>query len=145
MASSLNEPPTIILIQGPGPIKLIFANQFKRIIRVKIRVFILKVANPGLMQSFYERHAITRHKLTHCTVLGASRTYKTFFGLHLYLAGNYCKNPKVPGALLNVNVLASPLNCETCHFAVSPNLHIASHCFGFCNCYKVLLANHLFC
>ena len=27
----------------------------------------------------------------------------TFFGLHLYLAGKYCKNPKVPGAQLNVN------------------------------------------
>ena len=26
-----------------------------------------------------------------------------FFGLHLYLAGKYCKNPEVPGAQLNVN------------------------------------------
>ena len=26
-----------------------------------------------------------------------------FFGLYLYLAGKYCKNPKVPGAQLNVN------------------------------------------
>ena len=26
-----------------------------------------------------------------------------FFGLHLYLAGKYCENPKVPGAQLNVN------------------------------------------
>ena len=25
------------------------------------------------------------------------------FGLHLYLAGKYCENPKVPGAQLNVN------------------------------------------
>ena len=30
---------------GPGSINLIFANQFKRITRVKVRVFILKVAN----------------------------------------------------------------------------------------------------
>ena len=28
---------------------------------------------------------------------------KTFSGLHLYLAGKYCGNPKVPGAQLNVN------------------------------------------
>ena len=30
---------------GPGPFNLMFANQFKRIARVKLRVFILKVAN----------------------------------------------------------------------------------------------------
>ena len=27
----------------------------------------------------------------------------TFFGLHLYLAGKYCKNLKMPGVQLNVN------------------------------------------
>ena len=37
------------------------------------------------------------------TVPGAPRSYKTFFYLHLYLAGNYCKNPKVPEVQLNVN------------------------------------------
>ena len=31
--------------RGPGPFNLMFANQFKRIVRVKLRVFILKVAN----------------------------------------------------------------------------------------------------
>ena len=41
-------------------------------------------------------------------------------------------------------VLVSPLNCETCHFAVLPNLHIVLRCFGFCNCYNVLSASHLF-
>ena len=69
MAHNLNGPPTIILIQGAEPLNLIFANQFKwapynnidsggrrphnvmfanqfnRITRVKLRVFILKVAN----------------------------------------------------------------------------------------------------
>ena len=34
---------------------------------------------------------------------GAPRSEKSFFGLHLYLAGKYCKNPKVPGAQLSVN------------------------------------------
>ena len=34
---------------------------------------------------------------------GALHSDKIFFGFHLYLAGNYCKNPKVPGAQLNVN------------------------------------------
>ena len=33
--------------KGPGPLNLMFANQFKRITRVKLRVFILKVANSG--------------------------------------------------------------------------------------------------
>ena len=30
-------------------------------------------------------------------------SYKTFFGLHLHLAGKYCENLKVPRAKLNVN------------------------------------------
>ena len=30
---------------GPGPLNLMLANQFKRITRVKLMVFILKVAN----------------------------------------------------------------------------------------------------
>ena len=34
---------------------------------------------------------------------GALRSDKTFFSLHLYLAGKYCKNPTVPGTQLNVN------------------------------------------
>ena len=33
----------------------------------------------------------------------APRSDKTFFGLHLYLAGKYCANLKVPGAQLIVN------------------------------------------
>ena len=32
---------------GQGPLNLMFANQFKRITRVKLRVFIPKVANSG--------------------------------------------------------------------------------------------------
>ena len=32
---------------GPGPLNLIFANQFKCITQVKLRVFILKVTNSG--------------------------------------------------------------------------------------------------
>ena len=34
---------------------------------------------------------------------GPQHLDKTFFGLHLYLARKYCKNPKVPGAQFNVN------------------------------------------
>ena len=34
---------------------------------------------------------------------GAPRSYKTFFGFHLYLAGKYSKNPKAPEASHNVN------------------------------------------
>ena len=32
---------------GPGPLTLMFANQFKRITRMKLRVFILKFINSG--------------------------------------------------------------------------------------------------
>ena len=41
--------------------------------------------------------------LTYGSVPVTPRSYKTFFGLHLYLAGKYCQNPKVPGAQLNLN------------------------------------------
>ena len=34
---------------------------------------------------------------------GPCAQIRFFFGLHLYLVGKYCKNPKVPGAQLNVN------------------------------------------
>ena len=34
---------------------------------------------------------------------GALHLDKTFFGLHLYSTGKYCKNPIVPGAQLSVN------------------------------------------
>ena len=34
---------------------------------------------------------------------GPRAQIRLFFGLHLYLAGKYCKNPQVPGAQLNVN------------------------------------------
>ena len=48
-----------IVPRGPGPFNLMFTNQFKRITRVKVRVFILKVANWGPHITFYERNAIT--------------------------------------------------------------------------------------
>ena len=41
--------------------------------------------------------------LTYGTVPGAPCANKIFFDLHLYLAGKYCKNPKVPEAQPNVN------------------------------------------
>ena len=47
MAPNLNGPPTLILIQGAPTHQFIFVNQFKRIAGVKLRVFILKVANSG--------------------------------------------------------------------------------------------------
>ena len=54
LPTNINGPPTIIFKWapnnninpgGPEPLNLLFANQFKRIIRVKLKVFILKVAN----------------------------------------------------------------------------------------------------
>ena len=34
---------------------------------------------------------------------GPRAQIRLFFGLHLYLVGKYCKNPKVSGGQLNVN------------------------------------------
>ena len=45
MAPNLNEPPNNNIDRGgPGPFNLMSANHFKRIIRVKFTIFILKVA-----------------------------------------------------------------------------------------------------
>ena len=45
MALNLNGLPNYSIVPGgPGPLNLMSANQFKRITRVKLRVFILKVA-----------------------------------------------------------------------------------------------------
>ena len=41
--------------------------------------------------------------LTYGSVPGDPRAYKTFFSLHLRLAGKYCENPKVPKSRFNVN------------------------------------------
>ena len=43
---------TVILIQVDGPLNLMFFNQFERITRVKLRVFIVKVANSGPRVTF---------------------------------------------------------------------------------------------
>ena len=42
----------IIDPRGTGPLNLIFANQFKCITRVKLRIFFLKVANAGRHLTF---------------------------------------------------------------------------------------------
>ena len=34
---------------------------------------------------------------------GPRAQVRILFGFHLYLAGKYCENPKLPGAQLNVN------------------------------------------
>ena len=83
-----------------------FANQFKRTTRVKLRVFklfILKLLIQALMKPFYERNAITRDGFTRWLSTRGPALYKTFFDLHVYLAGKYCENPRVPGVQLNVN------------------------------------------
>ena len=41
--------------------------------------------------------------LTYGLVPVVLRSYRTFFGLHLYWAEKYCENRKVPGAQLNAN------------------------------------------
>ena len=41
---------------------------------------------------------------------GRRAQIRLLFGLHQYLVGKYCENPKVPGAQLNVN----PARAITC-------------------------------
>ena len=48
MAPNLNGPPNNNIDPGgPGPFNIMSANQFKRITRVKLTIFILKVATSG--------------------------------------------------------------------------------------------------
>ena len=81
----------------PVPHQFHWANQLKCITRVKLlRGFVLKVATSGPHLLFYERNAITRDGFTIWQSARAPRSDgKTFFGLHLYLAGTCCKNPHI--------------------------------------------------
>ena len=68
--------------------------------------------------------------LTYGSVPGTPRSNKTFFGLHLYLAGKYCEKLNVLGAQLKVN-RARPITLFVavtiyCNFAIIIHLHHAS-------------------
>ena len=77
-----------------APSSFNFSNQFKHITRVKLRVFVLKAATSGPHQTFYERNATTSAVFAIWHSARAQRSdSRTFFGLHLYLAGRCCKNP----------------------------------------------------
>ena len=82
----------------------IFSNQFKRITRVKSRVFVLKVAMSGLIKTFYERNAITTAVFA---IWYSARPLAQI--VELFLVFTYiwqedvAKIPYVPGALCNVN------------------------------------------
>ena len=54
-------------------------------------------------RQFCERNAIARDGFNIWHSARGHAIRWDFFGLHLYLAEKYCKNPKVPGAQLNVN------------------------------------------
>ena len=74
---------------------------------------------------------LTRTDLTYGAVPGAPHSHKTFFGPHLYLAGKYCENPKVPGAQLNVNPARAiawfvGVTISIVHFSITIHLHLAS-------------------
>ena len=72
-----------------------FANQFKRIARVKLRIFILKWLTEALIYPFYERNAMTRANLTYGTVPGAPCSYKTFLVFTCIWQENIAKIPKI--------------------------------------------------
>ena len=69
---------------------------------------------------------------------GDPRSYKTFFGPHLYLTEKYCENPKVPGAQHNVNpapaitwLVGVTIYCTFCNNNSPPPRQFL--------CYKILL------
>ena len=60
-----------------------------------LRGFVLKVATSGPHLPFYERNAVISAGFTIWHSVRAPRSNgKTFFGLHLYLAGRFCENPQ---------------------------------------------------
>ena len=61
---------------------------------MKSRVFVLKVATSGPHLNFYELNTITSAVFAiWITARALPSDDRTFFGLHLYLAGRCCKNP----------------------------------------------------
>ena len=50
---------------GAGPLFSIFANQFKRITRVKLRVFVLKVATSGPHLTFLSTYCNNQERIYH--------------------------------------------------------------------------------
>ena len=81
---------------GPGFLNSFFGNQFKCITRVKLRVFVLKVATSGAHVTFFMNiMQKPGPDLPYDTVPGAcAQVVRHLFGLHLYLAGRCCKNPQ---------------------------------------------------
>ena len=65
--------------EGPGPLNLIFANQFKRVIQVKIRVFILKVANSGPHVSFVWTSCNIQGRIKHMAQCQGPRAHIRLF------------------------------------------------------------------
>ena len=64
---------------------------------------------------------------------GPRAQIRLFFGLHLYLAGKYCENFKVPVAQLNVNqareitwFVSVTIKLSILHFAITIHFHQAS-------------------
>ena len=83
--------------QGARPPRFNFFNQFKCFSRVKLWIFVLKVATSGPHLTFYERNATRAGFMISKSARASHSDGKTFFGLYLYLAGRCCKNPQSAG------------------------------------------------
>ena len=96
-----------------------------------LRGFVLKVATSGPHLRFYERNAITRAGFTiwHSARAPLSDG-KTFYGLHLYLAGRCCKIlPSTKGPVLcksGPEYMVSKRNHLMYHFSNTILFHLAS-------------------
>ena len=82
-----------------------FANQLKCTTRMKLRVFIIKVATSGSHLTFLKRNAITGRDLLYGPVPGALRPDgNTLFLIYTYVwQEDVAKIFKVPGFPRNVN------------------------------------------
>ena len=98
----------------------------------KLRDFVTKVASSGPHLTFYERSAITRAGFTTWLSARAPRSdSKTFFNLHLYLAGRCCENPQSTkdNAQMQIrpgNNMVSKRNHLMNHFSITIHPHLAS-------------------
>ena len=89
----------ILTTRGPEPLHSIFANQFKCLIQVKLRVFVLKVAISGPRLTLYERNAIA---MAQCQG-PRTQMVRLFFVFVYTWQEDVPKFRKVPGAPRNVN------------------------------------------
>ena len=120
-----------------APLNSSFANHFKCITRVKLRVFVLKIASSSpLLTFFYERNAITRAGfIMHGTVPGPPRSDDKTFLIFICIWQEYvAKVPKVPRVPSN-NMVSYRRNHRLYPFSIR-TVHLLLASFSRQNTYE---------